>query len=451
MRVGVKKALLDLGNKSLLWLKIAVLVAAGIMPALTFDTADAAQLTSRKLTISTSEADTPATHTYNFTLSSAIDVEGIIFEYCTTPLGTCTKPAGLDVDKDVAQVNATQTFTVATAFAEVGTSTGDCNIAGTNADTKYCVNRTAAGNEADSVQKQIAIDTVTNPNLVGNSTTFYVRVSLYDNSTFTSGGGAGSQIVHNGVVAAAIVRQLTVTGRVAERLEFCVAAFTDNDGAPANCAAFPSTTSIAIGTIDAADVYVTPVEPTATNLADDRFGAAMVNTNASGGVVIQYFPEPATSVTASDADQTRAFRVIPTDCSNLATSLTDQCFQSAGATAVDFNALIGGANQERFGMQVPCVVANDTPRSTTANITIPGDYDNADNTITTSANCENPTTGDTGEEFAFVDTGAATTFASSATVVDDEMVKIRFGATASPTTPEGSYLVVMTYIATPTF
>jgi hypothetical protein len=36
-------------------------------------------------------------------------------------------------------------------------------------------------------------------------------------------------------------------------------------------------------------------------------------------------------------------------------------------------------------------------------------------------------------------------------VVDDEIIKLRFGATASATTPTGTYVVVTTYIATPTF
>jgi hypothetical protein len=64
-----------------------------------------------------------------------------------------------------------------------------------------------------------------------------------------------------------------------------------------------------------------------------------------------------------------------------------------------------------------------------------------------AADCENE--GET--EFAWSNSSTATTLVSSTNVVDDEIVKLRYGARAAATTPTGSYTVTSTYIATPTF
>ncbi|HSH31808.1 MAG TPA: hypothetical protein VK963_04055, partial [Candidatus Saccharimonadales bacterium] len=45
----------------------------------------------------------------------------------------------------------------------------------------------------------------------------------------------------------------------------------------------------------------------------------------------------------------------------------------------------------------------------------------------------------------------ATTLATSPTVLDYEMLVLRFAARAAATTPTGSYAVTSTYIATATF
>ncbi len=77
-------------------------------------------------------------------------------------------------------------------------------------------------------------------------------------------------------------------------------------------------------------------------------------------------------------------------------------------------------------------------------------YSNTDNSVTDSVarDCENA---DTGVNFAWDTSGTAVPLISSTTVVDDEVVKLRYGGTASATTPTGSYTVASTYIATPTF
>jgi hypothetical protein len=82
---------------------------------------------------------------------------------------------------------------------------------------------------------------------------------------------------------------------------------------------------------------------------------------------------------------------------------------------------------------------------------VPAAYSNTDATTTSSAGCQDPSSGDTGVKFAWNNSASATTLATSAGVVDDEIVKVRFGATAQATTPTGAYTVTTNYIATPTF
>jgi hypothetical protein len=169
----------------------------------------------------------------------------------------------------------------------------------------------------------------------------------------------------------------------------------------------------------------------------------MVNTNASNGVVVTFFAEADTGGT----NQTRNFRVDNATCDATDTVTTDQCFRPADGDTTGGTAFSAGS--ERFGIHIPCI---DTSQGTTANLTADTDFDNADATTTHDVDCEND---DTGNTFAWNTTSTAITIASSTgssvKVVDDEIIKLRFGATASATTPTGAYTVVTTYIATPTF
>lgn len=431
-----------------IWVQVVALVFASVAPIIFEDQASAALLTSRKVTISSSKsAQTGVSYTFNFTFPSTAVAQGMILSFCTSPLGACTKPTGMDVSTGTANVSATQTFSQTPAFTEVVTSTGDCNIAGTNADTKFCVSRTGgtSGSAETAAAKEITVTNATNPTLSTPFTTVYVRISIYNNDTFTPG-ASNVNIVHEGTVAAGITQQLTTQGRVQERLEFCVAAIGDGGNTdttlPANCGAISTTTTVDIGIVDNTSIVYSPVDATATNGANDFYGIAMINTNASGGIVLTYFPEIDTNVGGGDTDQLRSFRVAGADCSATTTSVTDQCFVNAAQAGETF-----AAGTERFGLYIPCI---DTTQGTTSNMgSVPGAYNGSDNTTTSSADCENPGTANT--DFAWRADGTAETIASSSNVVDDEIVKLSFGATASATTPTGLYRVTTTYIATPTF
>ncbi len=421
----------------------AILVAAALIPLLVTGQASALQITNRKVTINDSVvSQTGVQYDFEFDFASTA-VQGVTFQFCTAPLGTCTLPTGMNVNRTLTTLDAHTNFpTNATAFTEFTTdNTGECDdIDGSSDDTMYCISRTEA-TAAAGTNATVDLGAITNPSSIQ---TVYIRVQLYSDTSFATR-------VHEGTVAAAIVDQLTINGRVQERLDFCVAAVDDDDAVPTTVALCSALTdsNVDIGVIDDSSIAVAPVEPTTTNGSDDDYGILMVNTNASGGVVLGYYAEDPTSVSSSDADQLKSFRVIPTDCNATASVTTDQCFVSA-SNAGSGTVITQGT--ELFGMYIPCVQQNDGVNSTTANLTTAnGAYNGDDNTITTSAGCETETFTSGTATLAWNTGSSADTLISSTSVVDDEIVKLRFGATASSTTPTGSYTVVTTYIATPTF
>jgi hypothetical protein len=449
MRDVFFRTLRGVGRKSVLWIKIAVLVFSCVAPALMTEKSFAGQMTPRRVTIGSSRSNIETTYKFDFQMPTATAVQSMIFEFCTAPLGTCTKPNAMDVFTDTT-VDA-QDFDQATALTIQGSSTNDCNIAGSTADTKVCVTRSNATSEsATPDEKSITFGDILNPTLTGVYLTVYVRISVYSTTNFTGG------IVHNGVVAAGITQQLTAVGRVAERLKFCVAAIDDTASLPADCdTSFPTTTTIDLGVIDNVSVIASPVDPSLANanLANDRYGILMLNTNASGGTLVTYYPEIATSVNGGDTDQLRAFRVVPTDCSATASSTTDQCFVSADPSTG--SAIVVGA--EEFGMTVSCF--NTTQGSTdnldpTNGSTWNAAYDGDGNDEDVGDDCENETV-DGSYIWGFDTSGTPddiiSTTSATNKVIDDEIIKLRFGAAASATTPTGTYTVIVTYIATPTF
>jgi hypothetical protein len=459
---------------------IAVAFAlSGFMPIILSSEANAAQLTGRSVTIETSQPDAEGVdYTFKFsTTGTDVDVQSMVFTFCTAPLGTCTLPGGAGAGKlNVSRSTVapgTFTGTQPTQFTEYGgVDAGACTDAdgGVNLATQYCVTRTETLEEAAGA-KEFTITDIHNPTIPsGNNLSIYVRVTLYSDTAFATE-------VHDGTVAASIVNQLSVTGRIQERLVFCVFALDDAAGSgavgagagqqPTDCSATEAnaSTSVDIGVIDNLSIARSPTNNAPpTSLGNDRFGAAIVNTNASSGVAMTYYASAATSGT----EELRAFRVPGATCVNGGTSLVDQCFVSADDSAGETFT----AGTERFGIQLACVANSDTAagRGTTSNLGKNGSgvytagtgSGGSFNTVYDAgrANLDDDTAGDDCENGAGVtltdkygwrDSATAQPLISSTTVVDDEMVKFRLAATANATTPTGTYTVASTYIATPTF
>jgi hypothetical protein len=390
-------------------------------------TASAADLTDRKATISTSKpssTDVEFVFSYNIPNTAAAK-QGIIYQFCTTPLGTCSTSGwtltGFTHDSQ------TGWPTNGTAFAaHAASDENDCSQS-TNAATMICFERTDATTGGGAVTH-----TVSGINTSATIQTIYIRISIYSDNDFQT-----ADLLDTGVVAVAIVRQLTVSGRVQERLNFCVFAIDDAAALPTNCAAAPTTTSIDIGIVDSSGIATAPVDNNPpTSQGNDFYGALQVNTNAQDGITVTYFPETASTGT----NELRSFRVPGATCDVSGTSTTDPCFVDASGSGETFTA-----GTERFGMYIPCI---DTTQGTTTNLgSVPGAYDGSDNSTTSGADCEN----EAATDFAWSDSTTAATIVTSSNVVDDEIIKVRFAATASATTPTGSYTVVSTYIATPQF
>lgn len=408
----------------------ALLIAASATQLFGMQRADAAQLTARKVTISSSElGQTGVSYAFAFTVPTSAAIQGILFEFCTTPIGTCTAPGGTFTV--ASSTVASQTFSEPTAFADAGSADEGACTEATNTTNVFCAERADTDAETTAA-KAITLDTVTN---LTAEDTIYVRVATYSDTAFAS-------VVDAGVVAAAMVNQITTTGRVQENLEFCVAAIDDDDSLPTDptdCISNFNDTTVDLGVIDNTASAISPVEPTATNGSDDDYGIAQLSTNASSGASLTFFSETA----GSGTNQLAGFRVTGATCNASDTNLVDQCFRPAANAGTNFDTSDG----ERFGIHVPCI---DTTQGTTSALVGTADYDNADGNTASAANCQQLGT-DAGDTFAWWDGATADEIASSTGPVHDEVVKIRFGGIASATTPTGSYTVTTTYIATPTF
>ena len=312
-------------------------------------------------------------------------------------------------------------WTNTTAFSRNASGANDC----TAAANVLCISRTQAAAESTAA-KTITWDTQTNPTAVAS---YYVRITLYSNATWTVGG-----ITDIGVVAYAIVNQLTTSARVQENLQFCVGTTTVDDAttSPGGDCSNISGTNIDIGAVDTS-VSISPVAAT-PNSGNALNGIAMVKTNANNGTTVSYFAEQNNS--------SGKLKVVGATCSG--TSTTDQCFNSQGATQGTFT---GGT--ENFGMTIGGINCGSTTAYSCAFASDTNNLKQSTNYVGNSSTAYGVTSG-----FAWVDTGATTTIANtpgSVKVIDDEALILRFAATAAATTPTGSYSVVSTYIATPTF
>lgn len=473
-------------------LLIAVSLAlSGFMPIILVSRAEAGQLIQRKVTISTSQPDvTGVNYVFTFDTVTTATIQSIIFQFCNTALSTCVLPgtdgsptAGerIDVHHTTTSVGTMSGFAGATTFSEQTSDAGQCTDAdgGSGTSTMYCVTRSDATSETAGT-RTFTIQNVTNPIIAqnpgpDNNEEVYVRITLFSDTAFATK-------VDEGTVAASIVNQLLATGRVQERLKFCVYALDDAVGTsttvgsastelPTDCAAAEANVSstVDIGVVDNLTIAASPVDDNPPlSLGNDKFAAMQINTNASNGVTLTYYATAA----GTGTNELRAFRVSGASCNASGTSLTDQCFISADDTTGD--AFTAGT--ERFGIQIACIV-NSTVLAgigTTSNLgkNSGGTYTSGDGTGGSfnavydadnsgpraslddngTHNCENDPSGTfLDEKFGWRDSSTAQALLSSTTVIDDELVKMRIAATAAATTPTGTYTAAGTFIAVATF
>jgi hypothetical protein len=167
--------------------------------------ASAAQITSRKVTLSSSGAAATGV-SYTFT-SAALPTTGtavksVSLTACTTASGTCTTPTGF--------VNSSSTL--AAQPSGVGAGSG-WTVNTSTAGSLRIVNAANATTPSGTVS--IEWDAVTNPTTA--NTSFYMRMTTYSDSAWTTA-------VDSGTVAVSTTNQITVTATVDESLTFCTGA-----------------------------------------------------------------------------------------------------------------------------------------------------------------------------------------------------------------------------------
>ncbi len=161
--------------------------------------ANAAQLTTRKLTLGTSSpAASAATTSYafDFTTATTATFQSFQAQICTTASGACTTPTGF--------ANSSSTFTSSTLS---GTWTVSTATAGS-----IRASATGASSTTAATAKNIIFGNVQNPTTANQ--TFFARITLFSDAAWTTG-------VDTGTVAASTAAQITLSGTMDESLVFC--------------------------------------------------------------------------------------------------------------------------------------------------------------------------------------------------------------------------------------
>lgn len=403
----------------------------------------AAQITSRSLTLGSGITSASTSYTFKFNLGTAGTTQGIKMQFCTTALGTCSSgPTGLTVASRT--FGSQSGFLGGTNFAVSTTNTNDCD--GTQIYI-VCLNRTDATSESTATQKTVIINAITNPSGASCASsnpncTFFVRMTTYNTNNFTVGG-----IVDTGTVASSTVATLTISATVAEVLNFCIGSTAVNDGtsSPGTDCSNISGTAINLGTLDSGNIAITPVTGTGTGFGVN--GVAMVRTNAIGGTVINYRAIQA----GSGTNHLGSLRVTGATC-NAGTANNDQCINSAGTTQTAFSA-----GTEKFGMTIAGVTCGSTTAYTCNFVTSGNNHLLPDNEYDGSgfsaggANTFGTSGGFAWDEGGTFDTIATTAVNSQNSAVDDEALILKFAATPNGVTPTGSYSVQTDFIAIATY
>ena len=387
------KSIKTTARKAVVAFQAALLVAGGILPFMMTGATNAAQLTNRSAGVTTARPGQSFDVTFTFRLASSSVLQGMEFEFCDTPLGTCattqtpTVPAGSTVSQN-------GNWTAATAW---GTYTRQAGRNG-GANNQIRVERTSGTTEAQSGSNDRTVTFTGLTNFGTANKSYYPRIRLYSDNTATT----FTTLVHDGAVAQSTSQTLTVNARVQEVLSFCIGSTTVDDATSsivADCSSAAGT-SVDLGVVTSTAVSTTPVAP--ANNGDNKNGYAMVLTNAQNGVVIGYNAVQDTS--------SGKLKVTGAACSG--TSTTDQCFNSQGATQGTFTA-----GTEKFGMTIAGVNCNSVPVAAYSCVYATGTTNLQPLTNYIGGAYTNGTSGTYGATsgFAWVDTGASVTnIASSA-------------------------------------
>jgi hypothetical protein len=236
------------------------LVAVLVLQIVPTNTASAAQITTRSLTLQAGVADGGSkpsgvvNHLYNFTVAGG-SVGSIKFQYCTTaaPVSggvTCDLPAGLS-----------------TVGATLGLETGATGFSGINTTTNGTVIISRATPAAVAASPlSYRLDGVTNPSTTNQG--FFVRISTHTSLTATD-----TTPLDSGTVTASTASPIILNGTMPESLVFCTGKTVGLTGGVPDCSLATS------GLISFNQLF----SPTDTATATSQMAAS---TNAGAGYVI---------------------------------------------------------------------------------------------------------------------------------------------------------------------
>lgn len=199
---NVAKTISSVSTRALYFAAAASLLLASAQLLLVPQTANAAQITARKLTLSSSSAaaaSATTTYTFNFTVPSATVLQSVSAQVCTTASGACTTPTGFSVSSST--------------LASQPTNLGDAAGWTVSTATAGSLRLSKAGNVAAPTGAQtVTFGNVQNPTTANE--TFFARVTTYSDASWTTP-------VDTGVVAASTASQITLSGTMDESLVFC--------------------------------------------------------------------------------------------------------------------------------------------------------------------------------------------------------------------------------------
>ena len=449
LRLGLRNVYFRL--KRVLILTVVTLITVAPLSFLN-QTASAAQITNRSLSISSSvPAATSVTYVYSFKPATTGTIQSMFFQACTTAVGSCTAPTSINMQAGTLTNTSGWAGSPSSLSKNTTNTTPACNVT-----SNLCYSWTDATNQVAGSTLVATVTGETNPTTTGctntnpNNCTFFVRMTTYSDNAYTTA-------VDSGTVAASITQTYTVNATVQEQLSFCVGSVNGTSASVATvtyampaCSALTGT-SLSLGTLTNGETNVSPVSAAQPYNGDLNNGVVELTTNAANGSSISY-----SAVQQSGTNHDGALRVSGATCA-AGTSYTDQCINSIGSTAAAITA-----GTEDFGMAVMGINCYNVPGSaytcnaTSHNLSINSNYycNSTINTTSFSAthfDTGGQTSSNTLCSYAWDESGTSDTFATATSVVGGEAALLEFAATPEITTPTGAYTAQASFIATPTY
>jgi hypothetical protein len=189
-------------KKSLFVAVLGIFTIATLLPSLS-GIAAAAQITNRKVTISTSQPSATASYSFNFTVAAATAIQSVGFQACTTASGACTTPSGFTISGS----------TLASQPTGLGAASGWT----ANTSTAGQLRVTATNATAPSGSQTVTFNSVTNPS--ATNATFFFRITTYSDTAWATP-------IDTGNVATSTAGQVTVTATIDETLTFTLSTST---------------------------------------------------------------------------------------------------------------------------------------------------------------------------------------------------------------------------------